>query len=93
MLNNLNNVEENQSLNLHKEKIPCLHMILKIELLILSEQMLLEIIQGLVLLRSNAQGQFTAVDSVRWTAARLCFHSPCSRKQMRSEVNLRENRT
>lgn len=68
-------------------------MITKIELLILNEQMLLEIIQGLVLLRSNVQGQFTAVGSVRWTAAQLCFHSPCTRKQMCSEVNLRENRT
>lgn len=55
--------------------------------------MLLEIIQGLVLLRSNVQGQFTAVGSVRWTAAQLCFHSPCTRKQLCSEVNLRENRT
>lgn len=71
----------------------CLNMITKIELLILNEQMLLEIIQGLVLLRSNVQGQFTAVGSVRWTAAQLCFHSPCTRKQMCSEVNLRENRT
>ncbi len=86
-------LKKTKTLTYIKKKIPCLHMIPKIELLILSEQMLLEIIQGLVLLRSNAQGQFTAVGSVRWTAARLCFHSPCSRKQMRSEVNLRENRT
>lgn len=53
--------------------------------------MLLEIIQGLVLLWSDVQGQFSGLSSERWTAARLCFYSPCTRKQMCSEVNLREN--
>jgi len=45
-------------------------MMTKIHILILNEQML-EIIQGLVLLRSNVQGQFTALGSVRCSCSNV----------------------